>query len=79
MNSSKAFVPVFILKTLASIVQQARSRDEINQEKGVSVRMGVHSMELLISETERSRSLFHAVISVPRYCDFDGILQSCKV
>ena len=78
LNSSKAFVPVFILKTLASIVQHARSRDEINQEKGVSVRMGVHSMELLISETERSRSLFHAVISVPRYCDFDGILQAVK-
>ena len=56
----------------------ARSRDEINQEKGVSVRMGVHSMELLISESERSRSLFHAVISVPRYCDFDSILQAVK-
>ena len=78
LNSSKAFVPVFILKTLASIVQQRRSRDEINQEKGVSVRMGVHSMELLISESERSRSLFHEVISVPRYCDFEGILQAVK-
>ncbi|HZD33609.1 MAG TPA: sigma 54-interacting transcriptional regulator [Nitrososphaeraceae archaeon] len=77
-NSSKAFVPVFILKTLASVVQQARSRNEINQEKGVSVRMGVHSMELLISESERNRSLFHPVIGVPRYCDFGSILQAVK-
>jgi magnesium chelatase subunit I len=78
VNSSQIFVPVFILRTLATIVQHARSRNEINQEKGVSVRMGVHSMELLISESERSRSLFHAVISVPRYSDFGSILQAVK-
>lgn len=78
LNSSQAFVPVFILRTLASIVQLARSRDEINQEKGVSVRMGVHSMELLISESERCRSIFNAVISVPRFCDFDSIYQAVK-
>ena len=59
-------------------MQLARSRDEINQEKGVSVRMGVHSMELLISESERCRSIFNAVISVPRFCDFDSIFQAVK-
>ncbi|MGH9995625.1 MAG: sigma 54-interacting transcriptional regulator, partial [Nitrososphaeraceae archaeon] len=78
LNSSQAFVPVFILRTLASIVHFARSREEINQEKGVSVRMGVHSMELLISESERCRSIFNAVISVPRFCDFDSIYQAVK-
>jgi magnesium chelatase subunit I len=78
LNSTKVFVPVFILRTLVTIVQNARSRTEINQEKGVSVRMGVHSMELLISESERSRSLFRAVTSVPRYCDFGSILQAVK-
>lgn len=78
INSSKVFLPLFILRTLASVVQQARSRNEINQEKGVSVRMGVHSVELLISESERSRSLFHPVVSVPRYCDFGSILQAVK-
>jgi magnesium chelatase subunit I len=78
LNSSKVFIPIFILRTLATIVHHARSRNEINQEKGVSVRMGVHSMELLISESERSRSLFHAVTSVPRYCDFGSVLQAVK-
>lgn len=78
LNSSRIFVPVFIIRTVVRIVQNARSRTEINQEKGVSVRMGVHSMELLISESERSRSLFHAVTSVPRYCDFGSILQAVK-
>ena len=78
LNSSRIFVPIFILRTVVRIVQNARSRTEINQEKGVSVRMGVHSMELLISESERSRSLFHAVTCVPRYCDFGSILQAVK-
>lgn len=78
LNSSRVFVPIFIVRTLASVVQYARTSNEINQEKGVSVRMGVHSIELLISESERSRSLFHPVASVPRYCDFGSILQAIK-
>lgn len=77
-SSSRVFVPVFIVRTLASIVHNARTRSEINQEKGVSVRMGVHSMELLVSESERTRSLFHATINVPRYCDFGSIFQAVK-
>lgn len=77
-SSSTVFVPVFIVRTLASIVHNARTRSEINQEKGVSVRMGVHSMELLVSESERTRSLFHATINVPRYCDFGSIFQAVK-
>ena len=35
-------------------------------------------MELLISESERTRSLFHATINVPRYCDFGSIFQAVK-
>jgi magnesium chelatase subunit I len=77
-NSLRVFVPVFILKTLAVLVQLARARDEINHEKGVSVRMGVHSMELLISESERTRSLLHTVLTIPRYSDFDSIHQAVK-
>jgi hypothetical protein len=35
-------------------------------------------MELLISESERCRSIFNAVTSVPRFCDFDSIFQAVK-
>src|ERR671911_1100249 len=49
------FLPIFILRTLSKITQLARSHHEINHDKGVSVRMAVHSMEAMISEAERTR------------------------
>jgi magnesium chelatase subunit I len=74
----RSFIPVFLLKILARIVQQARLSNEINQDKGVSVRMGVHSLELLVGEAERIRSLSHDILAVPRPCDIFAIIQSVK-
>ena len=77
-DTKNVFLPVFILRTIAKITQLARDHHDINQDKGVSVRMGVHSMELLIGEAERTRSILHYVNAVPRFCDFHSIHQSCK-
>jgi len=77
-DTKNVFLPVFILRTVAKITQLARDHHDINQDKGVSVRMGVHSMELLIGEAERTRSILHYVNAVPRFCDFHSIHQSCK-
>lgn len=74
----KAFVPIFILKILARIVQNARSSKEINQDKGVSVRMGIHSLELLVGEAERTRSLAHNLLPIPRPSDIFSIGQCSK-
>lgn len=77
-DTKNVFLPVFILRTVAKITQLARDHHDINQDKGVSVRMGVHSMELLIGEAERTRSILHYVNAVPRFCDFHSIHQSSK-
>jgi magnesium chelatase subunit I len=77
-DTKNVFLPVFILRTVAKITQLARDHHDINQDKGVSVRMGVHSMELLIGEAERTRSILHHVNAVPRFCDFHSIHQSSK-
>jgi magnesium chelatase subunit I len=77
-DTKNVFLPVFILRTIAKITQLARDHHDINQDKGVSVRMGVHSMELLIGEAERTRSILHHVNAVPRFCDFHSIHQSSK-
>ncbi len=74
----RSLVPVFLLKILTRIVQAARSSNEINQDKGVSVRMGVHSLELLVGEAERTRSITHNIIAVPRPSDIFSIAQSVK-
>jgi magnesium chelatase subunit I len=74
----QSLIPVFLLKILTRIVQAARSSNEINQDKGVSVRMGVHSLELLVGEAERTRSITHNIMAVPRPSDILSIAQSVK-
>jgi magnesium chelatase subunit I len=74
----KAFIPIFMLKILARIVQAARMSNEINQDKGVSVRMGIHSIELLVGEAERTRSISHDLLAIPRPSDIFCINQSVK-
>ena len=74
----RSFIPIFVLKILTRIVQTARSSNEINQDKGVSVRMGIHSLELLVGEAERTRSIPHDILALPRPCDIFSIEQSVK-
>ncbi len=74
----KSFIPIFVLKILARIIQSARHSNEINQDKGVSVRMGIHSLELLVGEAERTRTIIHNILAIPRPCDIFSIEQSVK-
>ena len=70
--------PVFIVKAIAKITQMARAHHDINHDKGVSVRMSVHSMEMMIGEAERTRSIHYGVKAIPRFCDIHCIHQSSK-
>ncbi len=71
-------LPIFILKTIVNITQLARTNSDINQDKGVSVRMSIHSIEAIISEAERVRALIHNVKAVPRFSDINSIQQTSK-
>jgi len=75
---TSCLVPVFILKTLARLVHKARVNSEINQAKGVSVRFGIHGLELLVGESERTRAIPHKVIPVPRHSDMYCLGQIAK-
>ncbi len=77
-DTKNVFLPIFILRTISKIAQLARSHHDINHDKGVSVRMAVHSMEIIIGEAERTRSILHDVKAVPRFCDIHSIHQSSK-
>lgn len=71
-------VPVFVLKTLARLVHKARTNPEINQAKGVSVRFGIHGLELLVGESERTRAISHKLVPVPRHSDMYCLGQIAK-
>jgi magnesium chelatase subunit I len=71
-------LPSFMVKAIAKITQMTRAHHDVNHDKGVSVRMSVHSMELLVGEAERTRSIAHGVKAIPRFCDIHCIHQSSK-
>jgi magnesium chelatase subunit I len=75
---SNAVLPVFVIRTIAKIIQMARAHHDIDQDKGVSVRMSVHSLELMVGEAERTRSIIMGVKAIPRFCDISCIYQSSK-
>ncbi len=77
-NPQNVTLPIFILRTLAEITRIARNHPEINHEKGVSVRMSIHSLEVLISEAERVRSIINNIKAVPRFSDIYCIRQTSK-
>jgi hypothetical protein len=71
-------LPIFIIRAIAKVAQLSREHPEIDHTKGVSVRMGIHSIEVLASEAERIRSIQSNMVSVPRFSDFISIYQTCK-
>lgn len=75
---TKSILVTSILKTLALFVQKARQSHEINQEKGVSVRLGIHGLELLVGESERTRALSHNILPSPRFSDMHCLYQVAK-
>jgi len=77
-NPKNIIIPIFILKTIITITQLARINSDINQDKGVSVRMSVHSIEVIVSEAERARSLINNIKAVPRFSDIYSIEQTSK-
>ncbi|MEO9319059.1 MAG: AAA family ATPase [Nitrososphaera sp.] len=72
------FVPEFMLRIIAMVTQGARAHQSVNHDKGVSVRMAVHSMEVLTGEAERTRAIHNNVIAIPRLSDIYAIRQSSK-
>jgi magnesium chelatase subunit I len=77
-DSRNVMLPVFIVRTIAKITQMTRAHHDVNHDKGVSVRMSVHSMEMMVGEAERTRSIAYGVKAIPRFCDIHCIHQSSK-
>ena len=67
--------PYQLIDPLPALHQHHR---DINHDKGVSVRVAIHSMELLVGEAERTRSISQSVKAIPRFCDIQSIHQSVK-
>ena len=60
------------------VVQNTRYYKHIYQETGVSLRLGIHGLELLVGESERTRALPNKILSVPRISDMHCLNQVVK-
>ena len=78
LNRDQTFLPVFMLKTITRIFQRIRNHPDINSDRGVSVRSTIHSLEAMIGEVERVRSLVNNAKTIPRFSDLQCIFQSSK-
>ena len=77
-DAKNVILPAFMVKMIAKITQMTRMHHDVNHDKGVSVRMSVHSMEMIIGEAERTRSVLYNIKAIPRFCDIHCIHQSSK-
>jgi magnesium chelatase subunit I len=77
-DAKNVILPAFMVKMIAKITQMTRMHHDVNHDKGVSVRMSVHSMEMMIGEAERTRSVVYNIKTIPRFCDTHCIHQSSK-
>ena len=77
-NISKSLILATVLKTLSRFVQNSRKSHEINQERGVSVRLGIHGLEILVGEATRTRGISHNLLPVPRISDMNSLKQTAK-
>ncbi len=77
-NLSKSLISSSLLKILALVAQKMRNSTQINQERGVSVRLGIHGLEILVGEAERTRALSKKILSVPRISDMHCLYQVIK-
>jgi magnesium chelatase subunit I len=77
-DSKNVMLPVFMIKTIAKITQMTRAHHDVNHDKGVSVRMSVHSVEMVVGEAERTRSVIYGIKAIPRFCDIHCVHQSSK-
>ena len=78
LNRDQTFLPIFMLKTITRIFQKIRNHPDINSDRGVSVRSTIHSLEAIVGEVERARSLVNNVKTIPRFSDLQCIFQSSK-
>lgn len=70
-----AIISDAVLHVLAGIIRNVRASPLVNREKGVSVRMGIHGLELLAAEAYRARP---DAVPSPRISDMHCLYQVAR-
>ena len=71
-------VPRFMSEIVEEVVRLARASPHVSQASGVSVRTSIANLETLISNAERRAILTGEKRVVPRICDLNYLVASCR-
>jgi magnesium chelatase subunit I len=74
----KVEVPPFMAEIVEETVRQARSSPHVSQASGVSVRTSIANLETVISNAERRAIVNDQKRVVPRICDLNFLIASCR-
>jgi magnesium chelatase subunit I len=71
-------IPPFMHEIIEETVRQARSSPHVSQSSGVSVRTSIANLETVISNAERRAITHDQSRVVPRICDLNFLVASCR-
>jgi magnesium chelatase subunit I len=70
--------PRFMAEIVEEVVRQARSSPHVSQASGVSVRTSIANLETVVSNAERRGIRTGEKRVVPRICDLNFLVASCR-
>jgi magnesium chelatase subunit I len=70
--------PRFLSEVVEEVVRLARSSPHVSQASGVSVRTSIANLETVVSNAERRAILTGEKRVVPRICDLNYLVASCR-
>ncbi|HEY8749378.1 MAG TPA: sigma 54-interacting transcriptional regulator [Tepidisphaeraceae bacterium] len=71
-------VPRFMSEVVEEVVRLARASPHVSQASGVSVRTSIANLETMISNAERRGIMTGETRVVPRICDLNYLVASCR-
>jgi magnesium chelatase subunit I len=71
-------VPAFMAEIVEEVVRLARSSPHVSQASGVSVRTSIANLETVVSNAERRGIATGEKRVVPRICDLNYLIASCR-
>ena len=71
-------VPRFMAEVVEEVVRLARSSPHVSQASGVSVRTSIANLETVVSNAERRAIMTGEKRVVPRMCDLNYLVASCR-
>jgi magnesium chelatase subunit I len=74
----KVTIPPYLSEIVEEVARLARASPHVSQASGVSVRASIANLETLVSNAERRGLLTGETRVVPRVCDLNYLVASCR-